>query len=188
MAEFLAASGPKEHGSPAQYEAYFCDFLIEKQLSQIELLLLTPSESKEHRSVNINMSDLIDFEPTLAFYTINYPKLLLPLFEKAVWAAQQKIVRHPRFLAKYLDLAKKAEVKPENLVHVRLFSLPPTPEISKLTINHVNSDNISSLIQISGTVVRTGSVRMLEESKQYQVFILIPIPLALSLSFARSRL
>ena len=53
-------------------------------------------------------------------------------------------------------------------VHVRFLLLPPLYELSKTTISDIRSGDVSSLIQVTGTIVRTGSVRMLEESKTYE--------------------
>ena len=122
MAEFLASSGPKETGmTPADYEAAFCNFLLERELPQVELLLLTSSsraESKEHKSLYVHASTLVDYDPSLAFYAINYPKLILPLFDKAVVQAQRKIVSHPKLLEKYPDRLG-TDLKPTSVVNRR---------------------------------------------------------------------
>ena len=52
--------------------------------------------------------------------------------------------------------------------HVRLVELPPIAELQKATIGEIRASDVTSMIQITGTIVRTGSVRMLEESKMYE--------------------
>jgi DNA helicase MCM9 len=56
----------------------------------------------------------------------------------------------------------------KNHVHARLLRLPPLPEFNKSTISDIRSSEVESMIQLSGTVVKTGVVRMLEVSKEYQ--------------------
>lgn len=53
-------------------------------------------------------------------------------------------------------------------VHVRLFSLPPISDFTKAIISEIRAKDVGNLMQICGTVVRTGTVRMLELSKEYQ--------------------
>ena len=107
--------------TPADYEAAFCNFLLERELPQVELLLLTSSsrtESKEHKSLYVHASALVDYDPSLAYYAINYPKLILPLFDKAVVQAQRKIVNHPKLLEKYPDIVG-TDLKPASVVNKR---------------------------------------------------------------------
>jgi len=51
---------------------------------------------------------------------------------------------------------------------VRIYSLPSTRELCKLSLGQLRSHEINSLVEVCGTVVRTGTVRMLELSKEYQ--------------------
>jgi DNA replicative helicase MCM subunit Mcm2 (Cdc46/Mcm family) len=52
--------------------------------------------------------------------------------------------------------------------HARLINLPPTQEFSKNSIRQIHSYEIEKLIQITGIVTRTSSVRMLKVSKEYE--------------------
>lgn len=52
--------------------------------------------------------------------------------------------------------------------HVRITYLPPTPDVTKEVISDIRAHEVDRLIQVSGTVVRTGGVRMLELSKEYE--------------------
>ena len=51
---------------------------------------------------------------------------------------------------------------------VRMYSLPSTKELCKLSLGLLRSHEINTLVEVCGTVVRTGTVRMLELSKEYQ--------------------
>ncbi len=160
MAELLAASDPKAL-PPSKYEELYLSYLLEKEMSQLEGLLFSGGDPLDHRAIHIACSDLIEFDPSLAFYTLNFPKLLLPIFERAAAAALPLVSGHPAFKAKYANILQRSKqsivtIRPASRLHIRLMSLPPVPGLCKPSINHVNSDTVSALVQIAGTVVRTG--------------------------------
>ena len=163
MAEFLVAADPKV-GPPETFRKQFTQYLEERCLSKIENILLAYRGSEEHCSLYVDFVDLVDFEPSLSYMLLNFPALVLPRFEEAILEAQSNMVKHPSFIRKH----QREGIVKKNC-HVRFISLPVTDRSTKLTINDINSDDdVSTLIQISGTIVRTGGVRMLEVSKMYE--------------------
>jgi DNA helicase MCM9 len=58
--------------------------------------------------------------------------------------------------------------KPKKHVHIRLYDIPPIPEFVKANIGDISTNEISGLVQVSGTIVRSSGIRMLEVSKQYE--------------------
>lgn len=135
-----------------------------RELAQVERLLLSPGADDEHASFVVQCPDLADFDATLAHTLVHFPRLLLPIFEEALVEAQSGVHKHPAFAEKHEG--QRGSVK--RLCHIRLFQLPPFPELHKQTLSMLRSDEFDHLVQISGTIVRTGSVRVLELSKEYQ--------------------
>jgi DNA helicase MCM9 len=139
------------------------EFIEERQYVELEDLVLRYSGPSEHATFEVKCHDLIDFDPSLGFSVIHYPKLLLPIFDEAIFQAQTNLCNHPFLEAK---CGRKGTVKVH--CHIRIVSLPPSEYLSKPTISDIRSEDMDSLIQISGKVVRTGAVRMLEVSKKYE--------------------
>eukprot|EP01041_Mallomonas_annulata_P012448 gene12448-26191_t len=162
MADFLVNSDPRTV-SPEKYKSLLQKFIEFCEFEQLIDLVLRPAGKEQYVPFLVNAYNLIDHDPVLAYTILNYPKLLLPLFNETIIEAQIALVKHPILLQKY---SKTGVVK--DRCRVRIHSLPPIPEFTKNTLGHVRSDDNHSLLQVSGTVVRVGSVRMLELSKEYQ--------------------
>ena len=162
MAEFLVTFDPRSL-SPEEYRKKFVEFLEEYELDQLQELLLINSGAEVHHSFTIHSPDLIHYDSALSYSVFHYPGLLLPIFTEAVIELQFTLYQHPGFVQKW---GRKPQVKSN--CHVRLVSIPSVCDLAKPTIGDVRSHEVNSLIQISGTVVRTGGVRMLELSKQYE--------------------
>ena len=162
MAEILINFDPRTL-SPDQYRGKFREFIEEYEFAQLQTLLLLSSPSAQHHSFVINYQDLIHYDSALGFSVLHHPALLLPILNEALTELQFAVYQHPAFEAKH---RRKAQVKAN--CHVRLVSIPSVSDLSKPTIGDIRSHDVSSMIQITGTVVRTGGVRMLELSKQYE--------------------
>lgn len=132
-------------------------------LDSVCALLLQHNRIEDHTSFFVSAQDLIDFDPTLGYSLIHFPRLLLAVLKDALIEVQSSLQKHPTFERKYHS---KGTVKRQ--VHVRVTHVPPLPAINKRTISDVRSTDFHQFIQLTGTVVRTGSVRVLEVSKEYQ--------------------
>lgn len=162
MAEILLSFDPKTL-SPEQYRTKFREFIEEYEFEQLQTLLVLVCPSDEHHSFTIHVPDFIHYDSALAYTLLNHPRLLLPVFEEALTELQCAVQQHPAFERKW---QRKGQVKSN--VHIRLNSIPSLSSLTKPTIGDIRSHEVSSLIQVAGTVVRTGGVRMLELSKQYE--------------------
>ena len=160
MAEFLCTADPKRL-SPDVYTDLLITYLIKFERYQLLEVLQLKCGEEEHMSVTVSCHDILHFDASLGFSIIYYPKLLLPLFEEAAVGAQEKL--------------KKIDSKSTNNIrtlrtkrncHIRVTLLPPLKQLCKDTIGEIRSSDSETLIQIAGTVVRTGSVRLLELSKE----------------------
>lgn len=162
MASLLVNNNPKSV-SPSQYRELLRTYIEERCMKQLEELLLLESSQEDHVAFKVHSHDLVDYDSGLAFAILNYPKLLLPIFDEAVFEAQTILCKHPYIEGKY---NKRVLVKPH--CHVRIIDLPGIKSFVKQTISDISSHEADGLIQISGTIVRTGTVRMLEVSKEYE--------------------
>jgi DNA helicase MCM9 len=149
--------------TPNEYRYKYRKYLDERCITNIENTLLKKCGPEEHIAFEINCNDFIDFDTVLSFSTIAYPKLLLPIFEEALIESEQLLLKTTVFLTKH---GGKGTMK--NNIHIRLISLPPTDDISKNSIGEIKATEVGPLLQLPGTVVRTGTVRMLEVSKMYE--------------------
>lgn len=103
-------------------------------------------------AVELDFTDVTLFDPAFAFMIIHNPIQLQSLFEET--------------------LNELCKSYCQDLVGIRscrvlFYNLPAIPEISKFSISSI-LNSTTSLIQLSGTVVRTGGIRMLELSKRFQ--------------------
>ena len=115
----------------------------------------------DYFAFDANALDLIHIDPSVAFAVFHHPKLLLPVFIDAVVEAQTEVLRNQRDTTRKFLLKRK--------VTVRIHSLPSIYRFCRSSIGQIRSlSDASALLQVCGTVVRTGSVRLLERSKTYQ--------------------
>jgi DNA replicative helicase MCM subunit Mcm2 (Cdc46/Mcm family) len=117
---------------------------------------------EEHVGIIFSALDLIHFDPALGFTTLHFPNLLLPIFDDAINETQSLLYSQPHLFPADLLIT----IKPH--CHARLINIPPTSEFSKNSIRQIHSYEIEKLIQITGIVTRTSSVRMLKVSKEYE--------------------
>lgn len=185
MADTLVTTDPKSI-SPSQYEERFFQYLLEVELDRvISFLLHIPSRNNYHKEYSIGTIDvlstdehvafyvssqkIIDFDPVLGFQLLNSPNLLLPIFEETLIKFQEFVSKNNSFLKNLQqpnDNERRIVIKRN--VHVRFSELPPLPEFIKPSIGSIRANEFDSLIQLSVTIVRKGSIRMLELSKVYQ--------------------
>ncbi len=163
MAEQLLRSDPKKL-TPLVYRQIFREYCEQRRLPHIEALLLSSTQLENHVPFYIHCHDFVDYNSIVAFHLFNQPKLLLPIFDEALHEAQEKLRTNPAFIEKH----KGIRVTSKPYIKVRLVNLPPLPSYIKRTIGDIRADDETTIIQITGTIVRTGSVRMLEVSKEYQ--------------------
>jgi DNA helicase MCM9 len=167
MAELLVDADPKSV-PPSSYLRAFRQYLEEREMVKLEHLLLSlpllGEPSCDHYSFTVCIPQLADFDPSLAFTLIHHPQLLLPIFEEALFKTQQIVASHPAFAA----LHGNTRVYVKRQCHIRICDLPPLPDLVKSTLGEIKAQGATHLVQVSGTILKTGGVRMLELSKQYE--------------------
>mmetsp|Transcript_43 Transcript_43/g.73 ORF Transcript_43/g.73 Transcript_43/m.73 type:complete len:237 (+) Transcript_43:93-803(+) len=189
MAELLLTHDHRSV-SPAKYRSDFVKFLQTYALKQVVALVCdnfttrknlsstNPGMDNMHHSILIQFSDIIHFDMALAYTLVYHPGDLMPIFNEALWELQQNLILQPTVLNLCRGFndnesgssASSNKQKPhvKNNCHIRIVSLPSISDLSKPTIGDIRSQDIHSLIQVTGTIVRTGGVRMLELEKHYE--------------------
>lgn len=127
----------------------------------VDLVLKT--EMNEHYSVCINVMQLAVFDTGLAEKLFESPTETLLLLDAAVVAAQQKVVQ---------QYQPHGPVSAKGLAHVRIWGMPfhldPAATALFPSIGSIRSCHVDKLLTVSGTVVRTGSVTMIESHKLFE--------------------
>jgi len=148
---------------PEFYRRFLRHFIELNELKQLIDLLLKTSSREDHHSFCVDAFDLIEFDPCLAYTIFSNAKLLVPVFDDSLYEIQLIHSKNDSLLRKY---GPKITVK--NHCHIRIQSIPSVPRFSKASIGKIRSCDFQLLIQVFGTITRTGTIRMLEASKEYQ--------------------
>jgi DNA helicase MCM9 len=165
MAESLILADPTAISSQ-HYKTHIVKYLLTCEYQKLYDILAIPSGLKDqYHPFPISMNDLVHFDSSLAYTLIYYPALLLPLFNESIQTAQNSALNSINSSPSD-NSSLSFSVKP--YVLTRVYHLPPIADLSKDNIGQLRAEDVGPLIQIYGTIVRTGSVRMLELSKQYQ--------------------
>jgi DNA helicase MCM9 len=162
LAEVLIDSDPKRL-PPDAYRHLYKQFVEKNEFQQLVDLVLLEDDRDEHHAFKVRYMDLANFDPALAFATVRYPTLLLPIFDEALQELQATLVQHAGIQRRF---GRRGIAKFH--VHARIVGLPPIGEFNKSCVTEIRADEVDRLVQITGTVVRTGAVRLLEVRKQYE--------------------
>lgn len=118
-------------------------------------------------SLRICAQVLLDFNPSLGTLLFRHPDQFLPLFHAAlaqeVTSAAAALTAPASTTAPrlYQDDGRGSAAVPlkvQQKLKVRIEFLPPVNPLRKITISTIRSNDVKQLIQIAGTVVRTGMV------------------------------
>ena len=104
------------------------------------------------------MMEMLDYCMTEATLLLQHSLKILPVFDKALLDAQSA------FKARSEGDNNGYVVKP--FAHVRLTNIPICPDLHRYTVPR--SNDIGSLLMISGTVIRAGEIKMEERYKVYE--------------------
>ena len=124
--------------------------------------MLLQSHLDEHYSLPVSLLSLGDWSTDLVHALLESPTDALLLMDAALVVAQQHVMQQKQ-------LQHPAAVK--DLVHLRVQSIPFHLDQSASawhpSIGAIRSCHIDSLLTLAGTVVRTGSVTMMESHKVF---------------------
>ncbi|GLE03415.1 hypothetical protein PINS_up012317 [Pythium insidiosum] len=107
---------------------------------------------------------LIDDNPSLATLLFRFPDRFLPLLHRAL---AQQVTAVDASSSSSNGLAT-VPVQLRAKLKVRVEFLPPVSLLRKPTISAIRSSDVTRLIQVAGTVVRTGLIKMQEAAREYR--------------------
>lgn len=107
-------------------------------------------------SLRICAQRLLDASPSLASLLFRHPDQLLPLFHAAL---ADEVANSSADGLSPVAAAVSVPLRARQKLKVRVEHLPPVGGLRKPGISTVRSNDVKQLIQIAGTVVRTGMVR-----------------------------
>ncbi|KAL5502111.1 hypothetical protein EMCRGX_G008834 [Ephydatia muelleri] len=127
-------------------------FLTEKYGAELRSIL-AESDVEAHYGLEVNYQVLLDFDSEITHSLVNSPLQMLPLFDSCLVSTLRSLHRPEE------GLVAKSNC------HMRFSHLLPFEE---LTMNVVpRLEHVGRFVSFSGTVVRTGAVKVLECEREF---------------------
>lgn len=189
-AERLCHASYRDLGSPAAVQGQFRQHLLTHCRGALRALLEQSSTTTRDYSMCVDAYELLRAHPVLGHLLLRYPATLLPLLEAAVVTAQRacrsdlretlgpRATQHLRVKGETHNVGNNDNdaaaaggggVSLLTRVHARLVHLPPPSSSSRqLSDTTLRASRVGRMVQVTGTVVRTGPVRMYESARTYR--------------------
>ncbi|NWH30566.1 MCM9 helicase, partial [Chloropsis hardwickii] len=133
----------------------FESYVLEHHRDDI-LGILREADDQAHYPVVVDALTLFETNMEIGEYFNAFPSEVLPIFDSALRRAA---------LAALQDSADPAELSLKQNLHARVSGLPVCPE---LTREHIpKSKDVGHFLSVTGTVIRTSSVKVLEFERSY---------------------
>ena len=142
-----------------EYRDLFCQYLLSHHDQEINNILIELDLMATY-SVTVNALDLLESNPLLGQMLLKFPTHLLPVFDEALIEAQNHQLRNN------IENTYCSSTKIHS--HVHIHHLPTNQETTKSNISSLRSTDIGALISLTGTVIRTGTTKMMASSREYQ--------------------
>ncbi|KAH8072688.1 hypothetical protein JL721_3331 [Aureococcus anophagefferens] len=92
--------------------------------------------------------------------TLRHPKVMVPVLDDALAEAQDRLLASA-------SAAGRDDWRPRR-AKARLRCVPPLPEHWKANVSSLRASDVGKLVQVCGTVVRAGAVKIIESCRTYQ--------------------
>ncbi|NXO97120.1 MCM9 helicase, partial [Certhia brachydactyla] len=133
----------------------FESYVLEHHRDEI-LGILREEDEQAHYPVVVDALTLFETNMEIGEYFNAFPREVLPVFDSALRRAA---------LAALQDSAEPAQLSLKQNIHARVSGLPVCPE---LTREHIpKSKDVGHFLSVTGTVIRTSSVKVLEFERSY---------------------
>ncbi|NXM37675.1 MCM9 helicase, partial [Gymnorhina tibicen] len=133
----------------------FESYVLEHHRDEI-LGILREADDQAHYPVVVDALTLFETNMEIGDYFNAFPSEVLPIFDSALRRAA---------LAALQDSADPAQLSLKQNLHARVSGLPVCPE---LTREHIpKSKDVGHFLSVTGTVIRTSSVKVLEFERSY---------------------
>ncbi|XP_060528115.1 DNA helicase MCM9-like isoform X2 [Cylas formicarius] len=138
-------------------EAYV-DYLM-SGLKEDILQILRDEETEKYFSINMNFIELFEAKPNLGNTLLSDPEDSFKRWSEAVFVVQHKLINERN------ESEHEHNYKFKVKVTCRIHSLPPWPHVNR--VRFPRSDDVDQFLQISGTVVKIWSRKLLEYQRSY---------------------
>ncbi|EKX47552.1 minichromosome maintenance protein 9 [Guillardia theta CCMP2712] len=144
---------------PVEYVEAFSKFIEQTNLLMDRLdEILIELDDWRHYALDIALLDLLDFNQQLGTLLIHKPTLILPLFAEAIQQVAERRIQVSE--DRYSMCIKK-------YIHPRLVVPPLCESVCKVNVSSIRSSDVGGVVSIRGTVVRAGTIKMLESEREY---------------------
>jgi len=120
--------------------------------------ILVELDDMRHYSLEVNILELLEFNQQLATILLQKPNHIMPLFSEAIQRVAER---------RLSDSDDKYSMSRKKFIHPRLVRPPLCNSICKPNVSSVRSSDVGVVIQVRGTVIRTGQIKMLEAEREY---------------------
>jgi len=165
--------------SIGDYTRCFTSFLEQNYLRDVREILFAVDET-DHYGVKVCAKLLIEHDQKVGTLILFHEKVILPIFCDALITLQRKLLsdaqQEIRVARATQTLSQDAAMQQAAItidnasvktnVHIRLHNLPPG--FVKRNVSMISSSDCGNFIEVSGTVIRTGMIKMLESEKEFQ--------------------
>ncbi|XP_063400645.1 DNA helicase MCM9-like [Mytilus trossulus] len=138
-----------------EYKAILQRYVLEHHTENLVDILLN-EDNEDHFSVTVNALSLFEHNMSICEVLLSNPDKLFPVFDAAMVESQSVLMtNHPQ----------KNVMNVKKHIHARIMSLPVCPELTRTTLPR--TADVDSFLSITGTVIRTTVMKMLEYEKEY---------------------
>ncbi|XP_023750740.1 probable DNA helicase MCM9 isoform X1 [Lactuca sativa] len=148
------------------------DFLTEYHSDQLQSILHS-SDHRLHYPLYVDFAEVMEHDSPLAHEILFEPTKYLPLFDEAAKLAQEIMYEQTKKIWENESYKEGLERPPPTIkefVHVRIEIRGPmldNPELCP-SIGRVRVKHRGVLLTLKGTVIRSGSIKMIEGEREYE--------------------
>jgi DNA helicase MCM9 len=143
-----------------EFFEFFTKFISRRYTAQIESILLQ-SDSKLHYPLEISWQELVAEEPDCTMF-LEKATLLLPLVDQAIALVQRSILDTRNVETPGHRMTFKTNV------HGRFYDILGRDPKRLFAVRAPRSKHTGNMIQMSGTVIRAGLMKMIEWSRTFE--------------------
>eukprot|EP01059_Diplonema_ambulator_P035094 TRINITY_DN8154_c0_g2_i1.p1 TRINITY_DN8154_c0_g2~~TRINITY_DN8154_c0_g2_i1.p1 ORF type:complete len:937 (+),score=291.20 TRINITY_DN8154_c0_g2_i1:88-2898(+) len=157
-----------EEHSEHDYVNIFCKY-FEHHLEQFEDVMLSES-TRHYYPIYVDAMMLLNLNAKVGHMLLTKPKKLLPLAEQSGVAMQEAMLMKIETATNIASLGLHHDPKEYTVkrnIKVRVVNLPLTADFYKRSITALRAEDVGPLIAVRGIVIREGTVRMFEATREY---------------------
>ena len=145
----------------ATWKERFVAFLVRPRAGRRRLEALVSDERGDVViGFDVDCMDVVAFDCELLAVVLRYPSKMVPLLDDALLDAQDKFLGSARAVGREGWTRRRCKA--------RLRNVPPLGEHWKPNVSAMRASDVGPVVQVGGTVVRTGGVKIIENCRTYQ--------------------